>query len=911
MDYEDILSHFPDATPSGKGHAAKCPAHEDGSASLSLSKGTDGRTLIKCFASCETTNILEVVGLKLKDLFAENKAGKPTGKDWKVEAAKYARNRRPHNDKALADALALPVAALAAIPDLGFYGSMKRNKKPEGRCWTWPEFDGRKNVVGVAKRFDNGKERFKGAKCGLSLCHGWKALPGPVFVVEGMSDTLALIYAGVRAVGRPSNTGGAEHLADLFSDASFAQVPIFVVGENDRKPGGSWPGKTGAEKIAGELTKRLRREVPMTFPPDDAKDVRDWFKARCQPTDPREVWTQAGTELAAKLIEGARTLDPMKRMTNDSTAAEERLREVKQMRLSAATLRGRPRIELSGEGVTEEPEYLINAQTSELVATDGNIYRFGGRLCRVAADSERDIATIKALDKAYLRDWLSERAEFYNIKETKEGPVEVPCEAPRYTFDFLLSPATDVNARPLSGVMNFPFLAPNGRIVTKEGYDSETSAYLDWQDAPLDLPERPTQADAVAARDRLLEVVADFPFASNSDVFRASWLAGLLTPLARPAFGGCLPLFLIDANSKGTGKTMLADIISAIVTGKALPRAGYDPDPYQSRQMITGVLMRGDRLTLIDNIGNDIRFGNDAYDRLLTATEWQERILGSQNTFVGPNLTVWYATGNQVRLKGDMGRRICYCRLESRVERPEEREGFKRPDLLGWVKSNRLELLRDALTILLAYEVAGRPKAKLKAWGTYEEWSDIVRQAIVWTGFADPQGSSEALRENTDSEGDERGRLLIALAGLGMDVPQGMTVADLFAKVFGALPESGEHSATVRDYFAPHFHDGKPTGKPLAYQFRSMKRRVYGNLFLAPVAKSNRWRVQPDSEWDSRQGESSPSSPLSPVSEIGKGSDGNEWELCYDAGPGIAGIAGMNPIPGNFESPYIPDAEAF
>ena len=60
-----------DATPSANGWAARCPAHEDARASLSVSEAVDGRTLIKCHAGCESDAIVSAMGLTLADLFSE------------------------------------------------------------------------------------------------------------------------------------------------------------------------------------------------------------------------------------------------------------------------------------------------------------------------------------------------------------------------------------------------------------------------------------------------------------------------------------------------------------------------------------------------------------------------------------------------------------------------------------------------------------------------------------------------------------------------------------------------------------------------------------------------------------------------------------------------------------------------
>ena len=49
---ERLLAKLPDATKAGKGWSARCPAHEDRRASLSIGEGDDGRALIRCHAGC-------------------------------------------------------------------------------------------------------------------------------------------------------------------------------------------------------------------------------------------------------------------------------------------------------------------------------------------------------------------------------------------------------------------------------------------------------------------------------------------------------------------------------------------------------------------------------------------------------------------------------------------------------------------------------------------------------------------------------------------------------------------------------------------------------------------------------------------------------------------------------------------
>ena len=54
---------------------AKCPAHEDRTASLSINTGDDGRVLIRCHAGCELDAILHAVHLERRDLFPQNGNG--------------------------------------------------------------------------------------------------------------------------------------------------------------------------------------------------------------------------------------------------------------------------------------------------------------------------------------------------------------------------------------------------------------------------------------------------------------------------------------------------------------------------------------------------------------------------------------------------------------------------------------------------------------------------------------------------------------------------------------------------------------------------------------------------------------------------------------------------------------------
>lgn len=59
------------AKRSAGGWITRCPAHSDRLPSLSIREGRDGRTLVRCFAGCEPSAIVQALGLELRDLFSD------------------------------------------------------------------------------------------------------------------------------------------------------------------------------------------------------------------------------------------------------------------------------------------------------------------------------------------------------------------------------------------------------------------------------------------------------------------------------------------------------------------------------------------------------------------------------------------------------------------------------------------------------------------------------------------------------------------------------------------------------------------------------------------------------------------------------------------------------------------------
>jgi hypothetical protein len=70
MTTDSLLALLDGVKPTGQGKwLAKCPSHEDRTASLSVRELNDGRTLIHCFAGCGVHEVVDSIGLRIDDLF--------------------------------------------------------------------------------------------------------------------------------------------------------------------------------------------------------------------------------------------------------------------------------------------------------------------------------------------------------------------------------------------------------------------------------------------------------------------------------------------------------------------------------------------------------------------------------------------------------------------------------------------------------------------------------------------------------------------------------------------------------------------------------------------------------------------------------------------------------------------------
>ncbi len=503
--------------------------------------------------------------------------------------------------------------------------------------------------------------------------------------------------------------------------------------------------------------------------------------------------------------------------------------------------------------ITTFEKQVADQALEAVTAGEPNLFRRGGALVQVVAGDgggqgphrQPEAPAARQVVEARMRELLATYCEFVRAREVK-GQVEWrPAHPPSWASRSLIHRFEWPAVPRLEGVVEGPVLLADGSVLQQPGYHPASGLYLAPAIRFEPVPEKPGEDDAEEALLRLREAVCDFPFAG--DAHFSAWLASLLTPLARFAFAGPAPVHLIDANVRGCGKSLLADVCHVIVTGRPAARMPYTRDEAELRKAITAIALKARQLAVIDNVSG--AFGSPTLDLAFTATSWADRLLGQNLDLELPLKVTWYVTGNNIELRGDMPRRCLHIRLETPLEKPEHRGGFRHPRLLDWLAAERSRLLPAALTLLAAFRASRRPAPKLRPWGSFEGWSDLIRGTLTWLGLDDPAETSGRLESTADAAASTRRRLLAGLDELLADRGEPATVHQILAAL--ETHDSRLRYDTLCTALAeafPRLKAGElPTPVQLGAKLRSLRGRVIDGRCAVALEKTRRglvWTVE-------------------------------------------------------------------
>jgi hypothetical protein len=352
-----------------------------------------------------------------------------------------------------------------------------------------------------------------------------------------------------------------------------------------------------------------------------------------------------------------------------------------------------------------------------------------------------------------LANLLAAHTYTYRTKPSSAGGGREEVTPPPSVLAAALAPKEWGQLPPLFGIVGAPVLRPDGSLLQRPGYDLATGLYLASK-VPLDaVPQAPTREQVQTARQFLLsEFLGDFPWAGPAD--KANYVGLLATPILRGYLRTLIPFGVVTSTTPSSGKTILTCGLGMLYGQRVLTWPGSDEG--ELRKAITSVLADPVGVIIFDNLAEGTVINSPTLARLITDRTWADRVLGKSATVAFDNDRVWAATGNNLRLGGDMRTRSVLVGLNPDTPRPEERTGFVIPDLDQWilVPANQRHVLWNLLVLVADWISHGAPRQTGPAMRQFTGWADAVRGFLAHHGIEGFLANAETVRDIDDDEAD-------------------------------------------------------------------------------------------------------------------------------------------------------------
>jgi hypothetical protein len=276
----DLLAKLKGVTKGADGWEAKCPAHGDKQASLSVAH-RDGKWLLKCHVGCTASAICQAIGIELSDLFDMPKKG--VGKKTPNEIFAEARPidaTFPYFPARGLDVAVVPglVSAVRHAPAL--WHKESRMEKP---ALIAAATNGRSSEISTIQRlYLTGDRKAKACKpMSLGKIHGLTIRLGPateiLYIAEGLEDAATAMQA---------DSGNSAWAALGASNMPNVDVPettktVVFLGQNDKTD----PSKHDPTfaRFAARAVRRLAadgKDVRIAWPPAGVKDINDLVRGK-------------------------------------------------------------------------------------------------------------------------------------------------------------------------------------------------------------------------------------------------------------------------------------------------------------------------------------------------------------------------------------------------------------------------------------------------------------------------------------------------------------------------------------------------------------------------------------------------------------------------------------------------------
>jgi hypothetical protein len=415
-----------------------------------------------------------------------------------------------------------------------------------------------------------------------------------------------------------------------------------------------------------------------------------------------------------------------------------------------------PRIQIAGN-----PDAIRTLKAAIRAGVIPNLFVAGGapvRIERVSGSAAVDLdgdaplpVQSTPVNTALLAALLAEHTYTFRIR-TRPGDV-----GSSETFEEETTPAQPVlsavlagaewpDLAPLAGIIGTPVLRRDWSLLQAAGYDPASGLYLAPTVALPPVPDRPAPAQVTRARAFVTGVLlGDFEWEDAASL--ANYAGLMVTPFLRRPLKALVPLAILSASAPSSGKSLLAALIGLLVGQQTVAWPADDDTALE--KLITSTFTKESGAVIFDNLSEGEAIASPVLANLLTNPVWSARILGKTGMGAWPNERLWMATGNNLRVGGDIASRSVYVRLKPSTPHPEQRSGFAIPDLQGWIKnpSHRAELLWRLLVLVADWVAAGTPRdTGVPAMRQFTPWAHGVGGFLAHHGITGFLGNLDVVR---------------------------------------------------------------------------------------------------------------------------------------------------------------------
>jgi putative DNA primase/helicase len=449
---------------------------------------------------------------------------------------------------------------------------------------------------------------------------------------------------------------------------------------------------------------------------------------------------------------------------------------------AARSAKAKPEIELGPKDSARLGDAVARAMT-ELAVIGTDIYQRGGKLMWPVTEPSFDaqsrpikVDSLIELDEATLKLLLMRELRFVRRKANNGGKRYVN---PGFEIPRLILKARRWPFPAVSGLINAPTLRPDGSLLFEEGYDTETGLLL-INAPPVAIKLQPTRQEAEAALSLLKTLLVEVPFVKPMD--RAVALSLILTAVLRGAMETS-PLHIFVAPTAGSSKSYTVDIAAVVATGRRCAVVAATAISEELEKRLGAAMLSGRTLISLDNLNGEL--SSNLLCQAVSQPIISFRPLGASTEVSLTTRAVFVATGNNLSIADDLGRRTLLATIDAGMERPWQRKFKQRP--LEMIARGRAKYIEAALTITRAYIAAGLPDLPPDLNG-FEQWSRLVRAPLMWLGEDDPVLTMEAAREG-DARLQAKAAALAAIGELfGFGEDQARTAAQM---IEATDPDSG------------------------------------------------------------------------------------------------------------------------